>query len=544
MNDFGMGLYAGATEDDAAYWSGMGLYVVHNNHSAAKKLRVLNPTARIGLRWDDGTDAATVDTSKPAIDEAHRIGSILALQLQYNKGVYDFVVGGINEGWTIPYTWRSTFELALCRYIQNQLGYQYAWGSIAVANLNPEFVQLFKEVFAEAWATNYHAYVSPMVDIMESTSVPYYTWRFSRMWLPELKKLGITPRLLIGETGCFHAPVQLGFNGYEERAQQLQLIYENHVKEAKLYGYELVGTVPFGVGVVGKMKEDGWEIDRGSNKFFFSAATPQPQGLNGMLRIAIIPSNQDKNPVLGGTNEKAQVEKFANTLFNSFANYTKVEAKVFNGKAESVDTYQYSGLIENTDAAYLWLTAAPSGTLTVALNLHTDSGSDSHVGFYYCNGTASVSGRLAKAIGEAVARVFGTSTVNSADYSQYIFSTHMRGSHAPVLIELGSHQNIHDVEVVNNLASDLSHAIVDTTLNFFTIAKDVKVLPPTTTFNIGQGFRDYLNAHPEAGQPRHNEQSDIYGNTYVWLTATAKYPHGAELQWRKYLNKVQLVSWE
>ena len=55
---------------------------------------------------------------------------------------------------------------------------------------------------------------------------------------------------------------------------------------------------------------------------------------------------------------------------------------------------------------------------------------------------------------------------------------------------------------------------------------------------------DYLAAHPDIGSPRHEEHADLYQNWWLWLTPSASYPHGALLVWRRWLDAVQLVSWE
>jgi hypothetical protein len=63
-------------------------------------------------------------------------------------------------------------------------------------------------------------------------------------------------------------------------------------------------------------------------------------------------------------------------------------------------------------------------------------------------------------------------------------------------------------------------------------------------FVIGEGFRAFLREHPEAGEPRHDEAHDPFGNAYLWLKPTTTYTKGALLHWRKSLNRVTLVSWE
>lgn len=61
---------------------------------------------------------------------------------------------------------------------------------------------------------------------------------------------------------------------------------------------------------------------------------------------------------------------------------------------------------------------------------------------------------------------------------------------------------------------------------------------------IPGSIADYLAAHPQVGSPRHEEQEDIFRNRYVWLTACPRFPHGALLVWRRWMDAVQLISWE
>ena len=37
---------------------------------------------------------------------------------------------------------------------------------------------------------------------------------------------------------------------------------------------------------------------------------------------------------------------------------------------------------------------------------------------------------------------------------------------------------------------------------------------------------------------------DLFGNAYVWLASSARYPHGALVYWRKWANRTRLISWE
>jgi N-acetyl-anhydromuramyl-L-alanine amidase AmpD len=79
---------------------------------------------------------------------------------------------------------------------------------------------------------------------------------------------------------------------------------------------------------------------------------------------------------------------------------------------------------------------------------------------------------------------------------------------------------------------------------FMRLVRQETATQPSNEKVVGEGFRAFLVDHPEAGQPRHDEQHDLFGNGYVWLTLTPTYSQGALLLWRKWLNRVKLVSWE
>lgn len=60
----------------------------------------------------------------------------------------------------------------------------------------------------------------------------------------------------------------------------------------------------------------------------------------------------------------------------------------------------------------------------------------------------------------------------------------------------------------------------------------------------GGALEAFLAAHPEAGTPRHTPWADTFDNRLVWLAPTGRYPRGALAVWRRWLDRVQIVSWE
>jgi hypothetical protein len=66
-----------------------------------------------------------------------------------------------------------------------------------------------------------------------------------------------------------------------------------------------------------------------------------------------------------------------------------------------------------------------------------------------------------------------------------------------------------------------------------------------STFTIGEGFRNWIAANADAGLPRQDEWHDGFGNAYVWLTSSSRYPKGALLIARKWLNwEIRVASWD
>jgi hypothetical protein len=77
------------------------------------------------------------------------------------------------------------------------------------------------------------------------------------------------------------------------------------------------------------------------------------------------------------------------------------------------------------------------------------------------------------------------------------------------------------------------------------LAKRRPGVPPATPFVVGEGIRRWLEANPDAGQPRQHEWADPYGNGCVHLTASKRYPSGAMLVARKWMDwKIAVASWD
>lgn len=200
--------------------------------------------------------------------------------------------------------------------------------------------------------------------------------------------------------------------------------------------------------------------------------------VNTPLWLAIIPSNQDRNPVVGGSNEMAQVVPFARTVYDCARSHTAISARLFIPAPESADRTPYEGLWAVQREAAAWLRQAPKGTLTVSLNLHSDSGLVPHVGGYFSRADGDVSQRLALDLAQVLGRLFGCQgAVWTADYTGYIFAQAMRGVAAPVLLELGSHQVPEQVRYLAENGELIAQALVTRLLNFFGLPANVEEAP-------------------------------------------------------------------
>ncbi len=188
------------------------------------------------------------------------------------------------------------------------------------------------------------------------------------------------------------------------------------------------------------------------------------------LWIALIPSNQATNPCCAiYSNEQQQMEAFADTFAKVAAGYPLLNVRVVKGGPET-DTKNLPKLKAQQAEAAAWLNTAPAGTLTLALNLHSDSGDYRHVGAYY--GMTDVSKRLATALLPVLAKQFDVTKTLSADYGAqgYLAWTCMPDGgrrHCPVILELGTHTISQDVWLLKNSAWPISRAILTALLAFF-----------------------------------------------------------------------------
>jgi hypothetical protein len=207
---------------------------------------------------------------------------------------------------------------------------------------------------------------------------------------------------------------------------------------------------------------------------------------NKMIYLALIPSNQDRNPVVGGGNEKAQMDTFAGKMLAEANKYVNVTAKVFNGAPESKDIAPLSGLRAQQRAAKAWLdTFSNENAIKIALNFHTDSGRFTHL--FSCYWNQGHSQALGDRIIRALGPIFSTNYLKSVDYSSYVFVTEQIGSPCtPLLLELGSHEMVSDTSVIANRSPEVANTILQAIHSYFGIEPKMK----TVEQQAGPNFED------------------------------------------------------
>lgn len=175
------------------------------------------------------------------------------------------------------------------------------------------------------------------------------------------------------------------------------------------------------------------------------------------MKLALIPSNQNTNPVDGYGNELQQVATLLPT-FEAAAKHSGFEVRSFPVQPESSDHYELEGLYLVQTAVREWAGIEPC----VTFNIHTDSGTYSHAGVYY----TMRSKRLADMLVEALRTYWPR--VDSLDYSGYVFAN-QPDNILPLLLELGSHELASDIELLKLRAAAISGALCDRAAAYFNL---------------------------------------------------------------------------
>lgn len=482
----GIGCYQGATFRHR----GAGLYLAHLCPDVARQIRQDEPDAYIVGRFDDG-DASGVAIGQGDANAAASgfWFSYIAPVLHSYPGVYNLVLG-LCELWPKPgYTagllWRAAFELALCRLVK-AAGYRYGLGSVPTGNLEPGELHLFADVIRESECIVYHAYLKPgRLNVAEETE-PYWALRPTRMWVPELRRLGLPVRIMYTEVGPFTSDV------HGEALARLEVDVAALVQDdCKRVGAMFLGAATYGSGMLGS--ETPWELRDAEQividakpRFELAAPAPAPasppaptKGATHVPRLwlALTPSNQAYNR-WGTTDEQRQMTAFADAMAVIANRRDAINCRVFAGQAET-DTDLNPKLHAQLDQAYGWLNTAPTGTLTVGMGLHTDSGTTVQVGGYW--GNASITRRLAEALREQLHVFFAGSQLRGANYEALGYQqwTRAYGRHCPVILELGSHQVPAMVARLASNPTQLATMLVDALLAFFALPLTLKPAPVT-----------------------------------------------------------------
>lgn len=172
-------------------------------------------------------------------------------------------------------------------------------------------------------------------------------------------------------------------------------------------------------------------------------AMKQTQVPTGM-KVAIIPSNQDTNPVAEYGNEMVQVTEFCKVLLAQAP--ATITAKLFTPEPESADTYEYEGL-------HLIQKEVDAWNPDLALNVHTDSGYFTHTGTY--SDGSDIIKRLCSELCPRL-KQFINGPCAEGNYYDYIFASIAAPA---ILLELGSHQIKSDIEILRINAAGISYQI-------------------------------------------------------------------------------------
>lgn len=256
-------------------------------------------------------------------------------------------------------------------------------------------------------------------------------------------------------------------NGWRTYTTESPYLSQVRWYNSLMYAHRIQGGTLFNVGSEERWK--GYE-HIGANMIADyiekqQITTPVP---TKKLYLAIVPSNQNYNEFyLKGmrTNEQVQLALYAARMLAICRTIPNIVAKVFTGRPESADTYYLSGLREQLNTSADWLRIQPQG-VKVCLNLHTDSGVGTHIGYYWWN--QGHSRMLGEKIVRAMATIFGDHTaILNKDYSGYYFVTLTSDVCTPLLVECGSHQNTHDINMINDCGYLVARATLNATLNYF-----------------------------------------------------------------------------
>jgi hypothetical protein len=256
------------------------------NNTWAVQYRQANPRGYLILRPDQGDDAAQIDYNAASPErEALRFDDryIRPNLKAVPPGTYSASLGPC-EDWPAGdrLDFRARFEESLCRMVQEGRGLDYIALSCPVGNLDAADVGLFASTFRAARWVSYHAYMAPGVSHLDAEPGPWYFWRPTRVWLPELRRLGLPLRLLCTEVGTY---TRMANMGSRILAQHDVLLARALAAECATLGVEFGGALPFGFGLVGDMAQ--WNLDGSEDLFAGGEAVPDSYSVGPGVRAAM-----------------------------------------------------------------------------------------------------------------------------------------------------------------------------------------------------------------------------------------------------------------
>jgi hypothetical protein len=416
------------------------------------------------------------------------------------------------DGYRAALRWRAAVELRLCRRVQGELGIAYIWGAINVGTIDAEDVLIFLAVWREAWAVNYHAYLAPGRKSITEENDAWHVWRPFEIWLPVLRANGVRLRLFVGELGPFFPELR----GDDLARCQVEIHRAIRARAAR-EGVEHVGSCAYGAGMMGD--QEGWEVEpsipilvaanaedgaTAPSRPVLSAPAQPPVPKEQAkvttpksLWLALVPSCQGSNTVIGGGSEAAQMHAFARELAVQAARFQAITVRTFTSPNETNGT-TLPVLRSQIAQAVAWLDTAPPGTPTVTLHLHSDAG-PTHVGCYH--GRADITRRLATHLLDVLGRAFYTSSRLIADYEAegYLAWKLSPNKHCPVLLECGSHEVAEDVRRLREGAPRIAEEIARELLAFFSLPlTGVAVTTPDSLTPALDGLAHYISAAQRA----------------------------------------------
>jgi hypothetical protein len=207
-----------------------------------------------------------------------------------------------------------------------------------------------------------------------------------------------------------------------------------------------------------------------------------------VLYLALVPSNQDRNKYAqGGINEHINMHLIAKRIEDIAANRRGLTCKAFPANPESRDGYHLEGLIRVLSDATRWLRTAGAGVAnSLIINMHSDSGDYSHLGYYYGDAEGARAGRT---IIDVLARQFNVSKINHGNYGAYAFYT-KRAGYNSILLELFSHVHGPDLEFLLNHHRGIAQCIIDGVLEY--LPDTAGGTPPSPELD---DFQKYFSLH-------------------------------------------------